>query len=242
MVETLMMMLPELLKIGQGISQNIKSSQYAKTAPPDYEIPQAATQALNSAMSQASQTQLPGQGLAEEKMGAQLSTGISASEKSTDSPASILGQVAKMVSGQNQATAGMTEQAAQNWQDNQGALRQQLMSMAGEQKEQWQWDKQAPYTAAMDAAKSLQNAGQQNVMSGLTGVSNTGMAGAMAGLFKNQNGNSPMGNASGGSGGFDPNSVMQQYMMMRAAKNNNANIYTNYDPSQNFVTTGIYHN
>jgi hypothetical protein len=184
---------PQIFGGGTGISDMLQSNMYAQTPRPAYEIPSAMYGILNSAQSQALQTQLPGQGLMQEQMDATTAQGINASQQSASNPADILSMVAKLSGQQQLGMQNMAGQAAQNYNANQDVLRTALGQMAAEQSNQWKWDKQMPYLDAMKTAYNLDMAAQSRQMS------NSQAFGGIMGMFGGGGGG---GNSSGNSSGF----------------------------------------
>ena len=186
MEEALLMLLPQLVKAGYGVYQDIQSAQYAKTARPQYNIPQGYTQALNSAQQQALQTQLPGQGLAEEKLGAATSAGIEKSKLSARNPSDILGMVAKLTAQEQNGIRDLSIAAGKNYNANQGVLRAQENVMGGQQATQWKYNQYMPYEDAMKTAAGLEKTGTENIMTGLESFANMAFAGKYYGLLGGQ--------------------------------------------------------
>jgi len=169
-----------LLNTGVGIGKGIyglfqtgQSKKYADTERPGYDIPEEYKQMLNSAKMQALQTQLPGQGLAEEKIGAATSKGLSYAKEATDSPASILGMTAALTGQEQEKMRDLGIAAGENYNTNQGVLRSALGTMGEQKLNKWQWEKQMPYQEAMETASGLQEAGVENMFKGLGDAAGT---------------------------------------------------------------------
>jgi hypothetical protein len=164
----LALLIPSLIKAGTGIWQQIQSSKYADTERPDYEIPQSLKDMLENAKQVASQTQLPGQSLAEEKLSAASAQGITAAKQSGDSPTSTLGTISNIIGSEQSKLRDLAASAATAWQTNQSTLRAAMQSMATEENKQWQYNEYLPYMAAMEKAAALQKSGQENLFAGVS--------------------------------------------------------------------------
>jgi hypothetical protein len=170
------MLLPELMKGLIGGYDLLKSKQYSKAERPAYEIPPSDIAALESAKSQALQTQLPGQSLTEEKLAGTTAQAISSAKQATDSPTNLLGIISQLQEHETGKIRDLAAASAENYNSNQGVLRTQLGKMAAEEANKWEWDKAKPYLASMATAANLQKAGETNIMAGIEGASNMIMA------------------------------------------------------------------
>lgn len=166
--------IPSIIKAIQGISQGQQSKKYADEQRPAYEIPEELKQMLASARDQAAMTKLPGQSLAEENIRAATSKALTASKEATDSPVNILGAASQLAKQEQESMRGLAGLQAENWAANQANLREQLGLMGAEKQKQWMWEKQLPYEESMATAAALQEAGGENLMSGLSDLA--GMA------------------------------------------------------------------
>ena len=165
-----------LAKTGIGAYQLGQSKKYADTKRPDYNIPEEYKALLSSAQAQANQTQLPGQGLAEEKLAASTSRGITQAKQVLDSPASLLGYVAGTTSDEQAKIRDFGIAAGENFNTNQGVLRSALGIMGEQKATKQQWEEILPYQEAMATASSLQEAGTGNVVAGLGDAAGVAMS------------------------------------------------------------------
>ena len=172
----LALLISEGFKLGEGIYQSSQSAKYAKAPRPGYAIPQSITDMLNSAKSQASQTQLPGQGLMEEQMGGVTAAGISNARQSTDSPSNLLGMTATLAGQQQQGLQQMAIGAASNYNTNQNTLRSSLDIMGDQEMKKWQWEQQEPYQNSQATAAALQKGGGENINAGLSDMAGSAMS------------------------------------------------------------------
>ena len=164
--------------IGAGVQgatalwQLAKSAQLAKTPRPKYEIPEAAKAALANAQLMASQRELPGQSIMEQKIAGSTANAIGQMKQAADSPAAILGGIGKLAQNEQGALGDLAYKAANYYANNQAQLRAQLGNMGQYQANQWQWDKQMPYQKDMAASSAMLGAGLQNLYGAGQGIGN----------------------------------------------------------------------
>lgn len=160
-----------LFKIGQGIYQEVKANKIARTNKrPWMEIPEAATRGLENAKFVASQTQLPGHELIEQKIGSTFSNYANALEKAAPSTGTMLNDLNMGYQNNINQLTDLGIAGAKNWQDNQGVLRNELDNMANWEQKKFMYNYDEPYRNKAAAASALKGAGIQNISSGLTDV------------------------------------------------------------------------
>ncbi len=167
------------INLGKAAHQAHKANKLAKTERPNYEPPQAAKDALMNAKFMASQTELPGQTIMEEKLNQSTSGAISNLKDVSSSGAALGNNIANIyrsnVNGQNQI--GLA--AAQNYNNNQANYRNQLNNMAGYEQYQFDYNQNQPYQNNMAASSALREGAFRNlsaagsdIASGVNGYAN----------------------------------------------------------------------
>lgn len=171
--------LPAAINLGKSAIQGYQAKKLAKSGRPEYNIPEATTQGLNSAKYQASQTQLPGQTQMQQNLDMNTSRGIASLQDVSSSGAGLSSNIASLyrgnVAGQNQlGIAG-----AQNWNNNQGILRAALSQYGGYQDKAWDINKFQPYLAKKGAESALREGSFRNLSAAGTDIARAGMGYAM---------------------------------------------------------------
>lgn len=169
---------PSVLKAGQGIMQGIKGNKLAKqNIRPTYEIPKEFQQNLAIAENMA-------------KIGLPQQEYNRAQQNFQRNQASALRQFGRMgnprglagiVRAGNDATMGLDVADAQARMSNQRNAMGYRSQIGQQQLAKQQWDKFQLFGEKADAAAALQGAGRQNVMGGLTELSQLGQMAMMNG-------------------------------------------------------------
>lgn len=156
-----------------GLWQYLKGTRMGENNPRpelNYQIPQAATDALNVYKGLASNTRLAGQEIAENRIGNQTANAVGDLSRVSTSGADIVNNINKIYANQAGATADLDMAAAENYQNNQRGLAAQENNMAQWQDKkfssEWDWNKARPFTEKAAAASALTGAGIQNISSG----------------------------------------------------------------------------
>tara|TARA_R110000868_G_scaffold104290_3_gene287251 strand:+ start:9418 stop:10071 length:654 start_codon:yes stop_codon:yes gene_type:complete len=162
------------LNLGMAAYQMHTASKLAKTPRPMNEIPQSQTRALNNASYMASQTELPGQNIMQQKID-QGSAGALSNLKDVSQNGSALGaNIANVyrgnVGGQNQLNLA----AAQNFNNNQGNFRAELNNMAPFEQKKWEINQLDPYRNNMAAASAMREGAFRNATAGVTDLASAG--------------------------------------------------------------------
>jgi hypothetical protein len=139
-----------------------------------YQIPEEAKAALGISQRQASGIALPGQDIAEGKLGQSTAQGIQAARQSATTPSQILASVTGLYGQQMANQQNLALQAAQNYQARQSQLQNQLQNMAQYENQKWQYNILAPYQQQLNTAAQLQGMGAQQVNAGIGGIANVG--------------------------------------------------------------------
>ncbi len=165
------------INLGKAAHQSHQANKLAKTPRPAYNIPTEATGALNNAKFQASQRQLPGITQMQEKLDTNAAGAISnikdVSSNGADLGSNIASVYRSNVGGQNQlALAG-----AQNYNNNQAALRGQQNQYAGYQDKAFDINNFQPYANNMAASSALREGAFRNLSAAGSDIA-TGIGGA----------------------------------------------------------------
>lgn len=168
--------IPAIAKFAKAGHQANQAKKLAKTERPKYDIPEAVKQAVASARLQAGNTQLPGQNLAEQKLGQNTSNAIAELKNVSNNPNDLATNVARLYQGQMGQQNNLNIAAAQNFNDNQGMLRDQLGMLGQYQDKEWDINKFQPYKNNMAASSALREGAYRNAMSGVTDVA-SGLSG-----------------------------------------------------------------
>jgi hypothetical protein len=121
---TLMQLAPLVIGGVQSIAGLTKKTPEYPTR--QYGAPDSAKKALSNAEYIASQTQLPGYDTIKSNIGENVAGGISQMERVADSPAALLSGITRLTSDANESLQGLGVAGANNWQQNQGVLRNEL--------------------------------------------------------------------------------------------------------------------
>ena len=185
------------LNLGMAAYQSHKAKKLANTPRPEYQIPQGQVEALNNAKYMASQTELPGQNIMQQKID-QGSAGALANLKDVSQSGSALGSnIASIYRGNVGAQNQLNLAGAQNWNANQQNLRGELNNMATAQDKQWTINKFDPYKNNMAAASAMREGAFRNATAGVTDLAAAG-AGAANQKFWADQLNPPKGGATTG--------------------------------------------
>ena len=162
---------PELFKAGLGIAQGIKAKQIAKnTVRPQYSAPNAFLEALSMAEMRALDPNLPGQGMIENKLGADLSNTIRGIQEMGGSSGERLAAMSAASDNKMNATLDLGVQAANNRLANERALQAALGRAADYQDRAWEWNKKQPYEDAVAKAAALNEGFNSNLYGALKGL------------------------------------------------------------------------
>uniref|UniRef100_A0A6M3J243 Uncharacterized protein n=1 Tax=viral metagenome TaxID=1070528 RepID=A0A6M3J243_9ZZZZ len=142
----------------------------------EYKVPESVDKALRLAELQASQKELPGQSIMEQRIGQQISSGIESAEKFAPSSASALGALAGIYGQGMEAYKDLDIEAARQTQENLKNLQAVQMGRAPYEEKEWQYNKYLPYMQAAQMSAALENASLANLQAGWqtaeTGVEN----------------------------------------------------------------------
>lgn len=172
--------IPALAKMGQGIGQGIKGKKLAKqNVRPNYQIPGEFQQNLAIAENMG-RVGLPSQQYNQAQQNFQRNqSGALRQFGRMGNPRGLAG----IVRAGNDATMGLDVADAQARMANQRSAMGFRGQMGQQQLAKQQWDKFQKYGENADAAAALMGAGRQNVMGGLSELSQVGQMAMGAGGF-----------------------------------------------------------
>lgn len=169
---------PELVKMGAGLGQKIKSNRLIKNNKRptlNYPVPQEYYDNMMAAKNMAGVSGVPGQGQIENRMDAQGANAISLASQTQQSPAAIMAGVSSMSNNLMGAEADLgvkgAEFKAKNLAQYFGANEKLAGAELNKFNNEWDWNYAQPYLSAMSAASALREGGAQNAFSGLEGLS-----------------------------------------------------------------------
>ncbi len=164
-------LIPMGVKLGKSAIQGNQAKKLAETPRPEYQIPEEVMQSLNQAKILASMRELPGQNLMEDKIGQNISKGVSELERVSSNPSQLSSNVAKMFMGGNDQLNNIGVQAAQQWLQNQGMLGNALNNVGTFRDKEFDYNKNQPYQNNMAAAAALREGSFRNFNEGMEDMS-----------------------------------------------------------------------
>ena len=175
--------IPSIYGLSKAAQQKKQADELARIKNPNYQIPDAAQEALRIAKYNALKTQIPGYNAISGKIGASTANQIRNINELSPNNAIAAGSAA--VGQQQDAYVNLGIAGEQMYSQNQDKLTNQLGNMSGWQEKQQQWNVLDPYLRAKQTESALRNASNENTMSGLKGLT-----GAISGglMLANQNG------------------------------------------------------
>lgn len=200
LLATLIAAAPSALKAGQGIFQGIKGNKLAKqNIRPTYEIPKEFQQNLAIAENMG-RIGLPQQEYNRAQQNFQRNQASALRQfNRMGNPRGLAG----IVRAGNDATMGLDVADAQARMSNQRNAMGYRSQIGQQQLAKQQWDKMQLFGEKADAAAALQGAGRQNVMGGLTELSQLGQMAMLNGGFGGKDKISPVYNEN-----FSPSKFM----------------------------------
>jgi len=150
-----------------AFNQNKQADQLrSELQRPDFEIPESANRALQSAETQAGMTRLPGQSAIEGRLDQATANQVDMVERmGIGGPTSI--NAASQAYGMQMGKENeLGIAAASNWNQNQATLRDQLGRMSEWEFKKWNWDKRLPYENKADAIRALTEGAMRNADAG----------------------------------------------------------------------------
>lgn len=168
-----------LLNTGLGIYDRIKSGKEYKKAQSffeknKYEIPSSATAALELAQKNASSYRMPGQDLAEARLGQNTASGVEQARRVGRSSSDVLGMLSNLYSSQNLGEQNLAIQGANQYQNNQRNFQNALNQYSNLEDKKWQYNVLYPYQQMLGRASQFADRGTQEMNSGFSGLMQTG--------------------------------------------------------------------
>jgi len=154
-------------KIVGGIQRNKAQKEFEKNK---YQIPSSVNAMLDTVRGVASQRKLPGQEFMEQQVGATTAQGVEAATRVGRSASDALGALEGLYGRQMQSQQNLALAGAQNWQQNQFKYANALERMGSYQDQKWQYNTLYPYMQKMTGAGQMQEAGNQNIGSAMSGM------------------------------------------------------------------------
>lgn len=160
--------LSTVLNLGLGIADRIKANKLQKqwnklySQRPEYEIPEAYTQALSLYKQRAAETKMPGQNILEENIQQSSARARTAAERGAISSASYGAQASDIYTKELEAIQDLGVQAARFQWQNQAQLGEALQRYGGEQEKAQDWNKLGKWTTGMNVLESQMGAKTQN--------------------------------------------------------------------------------
>lgn len=133
-----------------------------------YEIPSGVSSMLDIMGGLASQRELPGEEMIRQRLGATTSQGVETATRVARSPSDVLGALQNLYSKEMDSQQDLAIASAQNWQRNQVQYANALHTMGQYQTEKWKYNTLYPYMQKMAAAGETDQAGNQNIASGIS--------------------------------------------------------------------------
>jgi len=167
-----------------GIGQLLKAKRMNPVRP-EYEIPQETKDILGLRQSLLN-AGLPGEQQATQDIYITQANAIANAARGASDQGQYLGLLGMAQGSTNRALNNLAVQRAQNYQANVSGLENAQRVMAAAEDKQWELNKYDPYLMQLQRKYQLQNAGNQNIESGLSAIgslgSSSGGGGGMSGL------------------------------------------------------------
>ncbi len=154
-----------------GYNQLQKAKELEKEAKllkggAQYQIPESVEQALALAKLQASQRQLPGQNIMEQRIGENISSGIGNIQKMAPSSSAALGAIGGVYGKGMENFRDLDIEASRQIQENLFNLQRVYAARAPYEEKEWKINKYDPYMQAASMSAQMKAAAGQNIISG----------------------------------------------------------------------------
>jgi len=163
----------------KAYKQKEQANELSKHKRPEYDIPPAIREAVNNARLQAANPDLPGQSLMEQRLKSGTSTGIADLKNVSNNPNDLASNVARLYRAQQDQQNNLNIAGAQNYQANQGMLRNALGTLGQYQDKKWDYNQFQPYVNDKAAEAALREGSFRNtalaaqtIGAGFSGLSN----------------------------------------------------------------------
>lgn len=172
-IALLSQLIPTAIDLGKAGVQGYKANQLSKTVRPTYQIPEEILGALNNAKYVGSMTELPGQNIMENKLGANLNRGVGELRNVSSTSADMAANVARLYSANNRSLNDIGIAAGQNWLNNQGNVRNALQMLAGYKDKAFDFNQVQPYLNNKAAEAALREGSFRNLSSAGTNLASS---------------------------------------------------------------------
>lgn len=167
-----------LINTGIGIADKIKSKKEYNKAQSffeqnRYDVPASATAALGVAQRNASSYRMPGQDLAEQRMGQNTASGVEQARRVGQSPSDVLAMLGNLYSSQNLGEQNLAMQGANQYQSNQRNFQNALNQYSQLEDQKWQYNVLYPYQQMLGRAAAFGDRGTQEMNTGFMGLGQT---------------------------------------------------------------------
>jgi len=159
---------------GLGLYQTLKANKDAKNALAEYKanpytIPESATRSVNLMGRLAQGSELPGQGIMEDRLAANTAQSVAGARKVAQSPSQLLAATVASYGQQQQQQQMLDLQAANSFQQRQQAYAQTVGNLAGYEDKMYQYNKIFPIQAKLNKASMMGQTGWANIGAGVSG-------------------------------------------------------------------------
>jgi hypothetical protein len=158
-----------IVAAAKGVS-DLYTSYSTSNDQPEYTIPKAAQDSLNTAKYIASMKELPGQSLMEDQLRSNTAQGLKAIQQTTPNSSSTLGALAQLYANQQKGVNSLNIAGAQNYVNNQKYLAGQEQNYAKWEEQKANWDIYQPYIQEMKTKSDFEKSGWANIMNSLNNV------------------------------------------------------------------------
>jgi len=163
--------IPAVTQAITGLTQSARSKDILRNLErPTYNIPLAATEALNRSKNLASSNQMAGQSNVTQRIDQATANSLYDINQNSSSGVEALAALSGVYSNQMDAENQLGLNAAQDYQRRQAAVNNELNRYAGYQDAQWDYNVNQPFQEKAAAAQALGEAGMRNKYEGLKGV------------------------------------------------------------------------
>lgn len=164
-------LIPIALQIFQAIKQGSDAKKMENEYPrPNYNIPQGMLDAVDVQKNLALQTGLPGKDLITQQIDQSGANAIQTTKESATSPWQIQNAAQKIAGARSDKMMSLGVSGANFSAGRADSLTEALMGLSKLQETQFAYNDYAPYMNAMNTARGLREAGNQNLYSGLSNL------------------------------------------------------------------------
>lgn len=158
-------LIPSIFQMGTGITQLLRGMN--KPVRPEYIIPTAVKEAEAAAERNAAMTGMPGQAMMQGRIDENVGSALYNIKQQGGRPAAV----ADILSKKNEADINLGIQGANFVQGMQRDLQNVKANVARYQDRAWDWNQMQKFQEEAAASSALQQAGMENLFSGLSNIS-----------------------------------------------------------------------